>query len=142
MGKLQQTLGSAAVRFNDYVGTAAADDADAVVNARSLYQIAGLDRDRWTIVSIDVEQAGATHRVTVYAFDRERHPIANLADLVELGQDNSELPVTAFHLDDPDLVEDFRNEAFKRLAVRLTLRPLTDSRLTVDEHTQLIPDAG
>ena len=139
MGKLQQTLGSAAVRFNDYVGTAAADDADAVVHARSLYQIAGLDRDRWTIVSIDVEQSGAAHQVTIYAFDRQRHPVANLADLAELGQGDDELPVTAFHLVDPDQVEDFRNEAFKRLAVRLTLRALTDSRLTIDEHAELKP---
>jgi hypothetical protein len=139
MGKLTRPLGSAAVQFNDYVGTAAADDADAVVNARSLYQIAGLDRDRWTIVSIDVEQDTSEHRVTVYAFDRQRHPVRSYADLLELEQEKGELPVTAFHLDDPSQVEDFRNEAFKRMAVRLTLRALTDTRLTIDEHAELQP---
>jgi len=139
MGNQTRQLGAAAVQFNDYVGTAAADDADAVVNARSLYQIAGLDRERWTIVSIDVEQDTAAHRVTVYAFDRSRHPVRSQADLLALEREKGELPVTAFHLDDPDRVEDFRNEAFSRIAVRLTLRALTESKLTIDEETQLRP---
>lgn len=49
----QSRLGSAQVRWNDYVGTAAADAAQALLNTRSLYEVAGLDRDRWTIVGVD-----------------------------------------------------------------------------------------
>jgi hypothetical protein len=134
MGKKSRSLGSASAQFNDYVGTAAADDADAILKARSLYQIAGLDRDRWTIVSIDVEQSKSAHEVTVYAFDRERHQAQSYADLLEIAQEEGELPVTAFHLDDPDQVAEFRNEAFKRMAIRLTARALAGSELTISDH--------
>ena len=139
MGDQRQELGSAAAQFNDYVGTAAADDADAVLNARSLYQIAGLDRHRWIIAGIDVEQSRASERVTVYAFDRQGRAIDGYADLLEFGDEHGEVPVTAFHLDDPEQVQDFRNEAFKRMTVRLTARALTENRLTIDQHHQLRP---
>jgi hypothetical protein len=41
-------LGPANTRFNDYVGTVAADDAEAVKDQPSLYEIANIDRDRYT----------------------------------------------------------------------------------------------
>ena len=63
-------LGSAQVRWNDYVGTAAADDADALLNTRSLYEIAGVDRDRWTIAGIDFSMGSSSEHVVVYAIDR------------------------------------------------------------------------
>ena len=47
----QQTLGPVSAQWNDYVGTAAADEALAVHNKPSLYQLANLDRDRWAIVA-------------------------------------------------------------------------------------------
>lgn len=137
MGETTEALGSASAYWNDYVGTAAADDAAAVLSAPSLYQMAGLDRDRWTIVSIDIERADAEHRVTVYACDRQQDGLAGQADLADLGRQSGGLPVTAFHLDDPDRVEVFRLEAFKRLAIRLTARGLADTRLTVSRHEQL-----
>jgi hypothetical protein len=137
MGKKKKTLGSATVKFNDYVGTAAADDADAILNARSLYQIAGLDRERWTILSIDLEQTKSSHQVVVYAFDRERHPAGSYAELLEHGRETGELPVTAFHLGDPQQVEQFRTEAFKRMAIRLVARALVDSKLTIEEHAEV-----
>jgi hypothetical protein len=139
MGKKQQSLGAASARWNDYVGTAAADDAEALLNARSLYQIAGLDRDRWTIVSIDVERWDDTHRVTLYAFDRKLHQVDTYTDVQELAARQGELPVTAFHLEDPAQVKAFRKEAFKRMAIRLTAQALTDSRLVVAEHERLSP---
>ena len=51
------------------MGTAAADDADAVLATRSLYAIAGLDRERWTIVGLDLA-LGEASGVVVYAVDR------------------------------------------------------------------------
>ncbi|MBA3529565.1 MAG: hypothetical protein H0T91_09710 [Propionibacteriaceae bacterium] len=136
MGDERTSLGAASVQWNDYVGTAAADDADAVVNTRSLYEIAGLDRDQWTIVSIDLRWEAA-HQVTVYAFDRNRYRVEPAADLREFGQRAGELPVTAFHLEDPAQAEDFRNEAFKRMSVRLVARALSDQQLAIDEHEHL-----
>jgi hypothetical protein len=49
-------LGPADARWNDYVGTAAADDAPVVAGLASLYSIAGVDRDRWTIVGMDLSR--------------------------------------------------------------------------------------
>ena len=43
---VQRRLGAASVRWNDYVGTAAADDADALLDRPSLYEVAGIDRGR------------------------------------------------------------------------------------------------
>ena len=42
-------LGPARTRFDDYVGTVAADDAEVVKDQPSLYELAGIDRDRYTI---------------------------------------------------------------------------------------------
>jgi hypothetical protein len=39
--------------LNDYVGTVAADDAEAVRDQPSLYELANIDRDLYTIVAID-----------------------------------------------------------------------------------------
>jgi hypothetical protein len=63
-------LGSARVRWNDYVGTAAADDADALLATRSLYEISGVDRDRWTIVGMDFSRGLPLEQVVNYAVDR------------------------------------------------------------------------
>jgi hypothetical protein len=65
-------LGPANTRFNDYVGTVAADDAAAVMDRPSLYELAHIDRDRYTIVAVDLTVDGPT-TATVYAFDRVEH---------------------------------------------------------------------
>jgi hypothetical protein len=46
-------LGPAHARFNDYIGTVAADDLEAVKGQPSLYELANIDRDLYTIVAID-----------------------------------------------------------------------------------------
>jgi hypothetical protein len=104
-------LGSAQVRWNDYVGTAAADDADAVLNSRSLYELAGLDRDRWTIVGIDFSTGFPSERVVVYALDRASEASSPAAV--------HELAVTAFDLGTSVQLEEFLREAFRRISVRL-----------------------
>lgn len=134
MGEQSEPIGAASVQWNDYVGTAAADDADAVANARSLYQIAALDRDHYTIVGFDIERWDSAHRVTVYAFDRRQSTDGTYADLLEVAEDTGELPVTAFHLHDSAQVKAFRREALKRMAIRLTARPLSGHRLVVQQH--------
>jgi hypothetical protein len=135
MGEHPEPMGAASVRWNDYVGTAAADDAEAVVHARSLYQIAGLDRDQWTIVGFDIDRWDSAHRVTVYAYDRRQQEDSTFADLLEVAEENGELPVTAFHLSDHAQVKAFRREALKRMAIRLTARALSEHRLVVQQHT-------
>ena len=79
-----RALGPATTRFTDYVGTVAADDAEAVMDRPSLYELAQIDRDRYTIVGIELNVDGPT-TAAVYAFDRSVHSVARLEEIVELG---------------------------------------------------------
>jgi hypothetical protein len=63
-------LGPAGTNFNDYVGTVAADDADAVMERPSLYELAQIDRDRYTIVAVDLTVDGPT-TATIYESSME-----------------------------------------------------------------------
>ena len=67
-----QVLGPAETRFNDYVGTVAADDAEAVKDQPSLYELADIDRDRYTILAVDLRIDGPL-TATAYAVDRVEH---------------------------------------------------------------------
>ena len=49
-------IGPASARWNDYVGTAAADDANPL-GRPSLYEMVGIDREQWTILAVDIEVA-------------------------------------------------------------------------------------
>ena len=48
-----RALGPARTNFNDYVGTVAADDAEALLDQPSLSELAQIDRDRYTVLGID-----------------------------------------------------------------------------------------
>jgi hypothetical protein len=124
-------LGPAKTRFSDYVGTVAADDAEAVFDRPSLYELAKIDRDRYTIVGVDLEVDGPT-MATVYAFDRRAHSVARLDEIIELGQAGGEIPVVRFDVPDMD-VRDFITHAFKHISVRLVTQPLRDQVLFVSE---------
>lgn len=119
-------LDRAQTRWNDYRGTAAADDAFVVLGSRSLYEIADLDRSRWTIVGIDATLPTSTEPVTVYAVDR-------LAE----SEDRDELGVTAFHLSPSTQVDQFLADAFQRVSIRLVSTLATDRELRVDTHVRL-----
>ena len=123
-------LGSVEARWNDYVGTAAADDADAILKTRSLYEIVGLDRDRWTIVGIDFSLSDSDEHVVAYAADRE------VTSTGESSED-AHLTVTAFHLGASGPLHGFLTEVFKRVSVRLLATSVRDRELVVDEHTNL-----
>jgi hypothetical protein len=47
-----RVLGPARTRFNDYVGIVAADDAEVVNDQPRLYELADIDRDRYTILAV------------------------------------------------------------------------------------------
>jgi hypothetical protein len=80
-----RALGPARTNFNDYVGTVAADDAEAVLDRPSLYELAKIDRDRYTVLEIDLRVDGST-TASIYAIDRVEHRISlNGTDIVELG---------------------------------------------------------
>ena len=123
MGELNRRLGSAHVLWNDYVGTAAADDAGVVLDSRSLYEIADLDRDRWAIVGIDLSLGAAADPVVVYAFDRSPG--------LEVGEDVDEIAVQAFRLSASTRLDQFLTEAFQRVSVRLVSSMVEGKELVV-----------
>ena len=114
-------LGPADARWNDYVGTAAADDAPVVARLASLYSIAGVDRDRWTIVGMDLSRWDQTHRVVVYAVDR----------LQPEPEGEEEPPLTALRLPDSVRMEDFIAKAFQGISIPLMSRLHPGRRLPV-----------
>jgi len=124
-------LGPANTRFNDYVGTVAADDAEAVKDQPSLYEIAGIDRDRYTILAVDLRVDGPV-TATVYAIDRVEQGIARHAEIAELSESLGEIPVVPFDIPEPN-VEDLIRHAFRRISVRLVTQHFRDHALVVIE---------
>ena len=124
-------LGPATAGWSDYVGTAAAEDAVAVLGSPSLYELAGVDRERWTILGIDIA-VDETTAVTVYAFDRQTHGLITIDEIERLGWESGQIPVTAFPVSDTH-VDAFIEDAFKRLSVRLVARPVRDQALFVED---------
>jgi len=126
----RRVLGPAAVRWNDYVGTAAADDADVLLDRPSLYEVAGIDRGRYTLLGVDLTIWEASTTVSVYAVDRLEHGLETHADIEELGRSRGEIPVTEFVLP-AQHVEEFLEHAFKRITLRLVSRGVREQELVV-----------
>jgi len=124
-----RVLGSARTTFNDYVGTVAADDAEVVLDRPSLYEVPQIDRDRYTIVAVDLKVDGPV-AATVYAVDRVEHGLSLHAEIVELGQREGEIPVVQFNLPEPN-VDEFIRHAFRRMTVRLVTEAVRDQVLVV-----------
>ena len=131
MESMGQVLGPASTHFNDYLGTVAADDAEAVLHEPSLYELADLDRDRYTVLAVDLRVEGRT-TATVYAIDRVEHPDALPREIGERGQGEGDLPVVQFDLPEAS-AEEFMRHAFSRISVRLVTQPLHDHPLVVTE---------
>ena len=124
-----QVLGPASKRFNDYIGTVAADDAEAIMDQPSMYELAQIDRNHYTIVGIDLNVDGPA-TATVYAIDRAAQEVVRPAEIVESGQSRNEIAVVPFDIPDPN-VEDFIRHAFRRISVRLMTQDLQDQVFVV-----------
>lgn len=111
---------AASTRWNDYVGTVAADDSPPLVGSRSLYELAGLDREHWIIVGLDVVVKAAVPEVVIYAAGRGPGG-AVIEDLVDA---QGTLPVMAYSIVDLKRVEALLGEGFGQLSVRLRPRDL------------------
>ena len=132
-------LGTAHTRFNDYVGTVAADDAEVVWDQPSLYELAGVDRDRYTILAVDLSIDGPA-TATVYAIDRVENGITRHSEIAELSASQRQIPVVAFDIPEPS-VEDLIRHAFGRISIRLVTQHLRDLVLIVTEPSP-IEDIG
>ena len=112
--------GFASTRWNDYVGTVAADDAAVLPGGPSLYELTGLDRSHWIVVGVDLKVRAKVPELVILAAARGPKA-ANLDDLVDA---NEQLPVTAFSITEPDQVQRFFTEAFGQLSISLRPRDL------------------
>lgn len=126
--------GFSAARWNDYEGTAAADDARPLLNTRSLYEVAGLDRHRGRIGHRLLRRAFRANRVVVYGVDRaaEKLPL----------EDADTLTVAAFHLGSSVRLGRFLAEAFGGVSVHLLSPVVNDTSLAVAEHARLAEARG
>jgi hypothetical protein len=124
-------VGPAGARWSDYVGTAAADDAMARWNTPSVYTRAGLDRDRWAIVGLDLLLEGGRTAAAVFAVDRAAHGVGSTADLLDLAEERGQVPVQRFAISAPD-VQGFLDDVLGQLSVRLVARPFADIPLVLD----------
>ena len=132
-------LGPARTRFNDYVGTVAADDAEVVKDQPSLYELADIDRDRYTILAVDLSIDGPL-TATVYAIDRVEHGIKGHSEIAELSTSQRQIPVVAFDVPESN-VEDLIMHALRRISIRLVTQHLPDLVLVVTEPSS-IEDIG
>ncbi len=130
-------LGPAQTRWNDYVGTCAADGFGADASAERLYEMTALDPASWTILTVDVETTDRQSTITAYAFDRSAHVVDAREDLLDLADRLGELPVTAFELVLPSTGFDPVHSLFPRVAVRLTVRSVSDQRLVVQDRRRI-----
>jgi len=115
-----EPVGFASTRWNDYVGTVAADDAAVLPGVPSLYELTGLDRSHWIVVGVDLKVTAKVPELVILAAARGPEA-AKVEDLVDA---SGRLPVTAFSITEPDQVQRFFTEAFGQLSIRLRPRDL------------------
>jgi hypothetical protein len=126
-----RVLGPASARWNDYLGTVAADSVEGLGVRPSLYELAQVDRSRYTIVGIELKVDGPT-TATVYAIDRVAHAIERQDQIAELGRGQGEIPVVPFEIPGANAGYLMRH-AFRRISVRLVAQDLRDQILVVSE---------
>ena len=89
-----EPVGPADVQYNDWKGTVALDNPDAMM---ALYTIAGLESDEWTIVGFDLHGGNYSSSADVYAI--ERSAVQNFNDWARIAaENNGNIPVTRFRV--------------------------------------------
>jgi hypothetical protein len=123
MEPLERAVGPSNTRlFNDFVGPVAADDAEVVKDQSSLYELANIDRERYTILAFDLRIEGQVTAI-VFAIDRLQHGVSLI-----------DIPVASFEIPEPS-IEDLIRHAFKTISIRFVTQPFRDLALAVAEPT-------
>jgi hypothetical protein len=135
MERWGRVLGQATTNFNDYVGTVAADDGKAVLDRRSIYELAQIDHDRYAIVAVELKVDGHA-AVSVYAIDRVEHGISLNDEIVELGRSTGQIPVVQFNVPERNVAQ-FVRQAFPRISAQLVLQDLRGQLLVVTEASSI-----
>ncbi|RLP69045.1 hypothetical protein D9V29_12360 [Mycetocola manganoxydans] len=129
-------LGHAGVTYGDWLGTAAADEHQTIGHLNP-YEVAGLDRDRWWILSIDITVVGVEKGYFyVYAVDREATSITDYEALQMYGRVHGKIPVTSFLVHDI-AAETLIRESFTQFHVQLRHRSLGELPLAVEDTQDL-----
>lgn len=123
-------LQPATVRFDDWIGTAAADGVNGFAGAAALHEAAGLDRERWRILAVEFEDWRGHRGARVYALDATAHDVAGADGLATLAGRLGHLPVVR-HVLDPDRA-DALAQALSRLSVQLISRDVRGVALAVE----------
>ncbi len=126
-----EPLGPAAVMWNDFVGSAAADDLNGSSGDRNLYELAGIDPQQWMILGIDLVLQGGSEHGRVYALNRVDNQVDTHEDLLELAYHSGELTVDAFEIDAAGSAGHLVRSVFEHVAVRLIARGVSDHRIVV-----------
>lgn len=130
-------LEPAHVQLDEYLGTVAAEH-DITIHGDDLYEVVGLDRDKWTILGIEFyDGTGPQHgSVDVYAIDREAHDVHSYDRLREIADGDGALPVTHFavHGVRPEQIS---QRVFKRYKVQLRSASTADVELRVEAQGDL-----
>jgi hypothetical protein len=130
----EHLLAPAATRWSDYIGTAAADGAEVVLDRPSLYELSGIDRNRWLVTAIDIEVVNGRMHAVVYAFDRLADSETQVSrDVETVIAENGHLPVTAFPLGDDAEIQPFLDQVFRRVAIRLVVKTFRDDAIVVQD---------
>jgi hypothetical protein len=91
-----ELLEPATTTYKDWSGTAAAEDSF-IKGSGSLYELAGLDSDRWTILAVDAfafsHGAEPDWTVRVYAVDAQDEAVTSFEDLTALSERRGAVPV-------------------------------------------------
>ncbi|PPF25625.1 hypothetical protein C5C34_02120 [Rathayibacter rathayi] len=129
------------MQANEFVGTAAAEK-DVHVGSEDLFGVIGLDRDRWSILAIDLNGGTSSTRgrdeVTVDALDRVKHGIYSHDALLRLAAEREGvLPVTNF-LVHGVAADRIVSKVFKRYQVRLLSRSAAGNTLHVEARDDLL----
>ena len=92
--------------YDDWLGTACAENS-MVTSGGDLYELAGLDRDRWLILAIDMGASShgkpPSWTVRVYAADRGALGFKGVEDLEAIAQERGNIPVVDILLHDVNL---------------------------------------
>lgn len=132
-----EPLTPASVQYDDYVGTAAADQADALVGTKSLEVLTGLAGTPWTIVGYHVYRSVNSWNFHLYAANKDELGINSHEDFASVERKLGHIPVRDFSLPHGVNPEEVFAALFKRFSITMTHRGLNGLQLAVTEGDDL-----
>jgi hypothetical protein len=132
-----EPISPASVQYNDAVGTAAADRADALVGAKSLEELIGLSGTSWTIVGYHIYRSVNSWSFHFYAANTAELGINAHEDFASVERKLGHIPVRDFSLPHGVDSEEVFTALFKRFSVTMIHRGLKDYQLSVTEGDDL-----